>query len=92
MRKLLIGAVFIAAMLFDLRPAPASEDVAPWCAVVSLGWGDAYWDCRYASIEACRPDVIAGNRGFCRQNPAWPGSYGQAEVPRRHAKRHSRPY
>jgi len=88
MRKLLIAAVFIAAMLFDLRPAPADE--APWCAVVSIGWGDAYWDCSYASIEACRPNVIAGNRGFCTQNPRWPGWYRRAEAPPRPAQRQKR--
>ena len=86
MRKLLISAVFAAAMLFDPRPAPAAEP-APWCAVVSIGWGDVYWDCRYASFEACRPNVLAGNRGFCEQNPQWPGWYGRAEAPRRHFKR-----
>ena len=85
MRKLLIAAVFIAAMLFDLRPAPAAEE--PWCAVVSLGWGDAYWDCRYATFEDCRPNVIAGNRGFCHQNPRWPGWYSNAETPPRHAQK-----
>ena len=27
------------------------------------------WDCEYGSIETCRPNVIAGNRGFCQLNP-----------------------
>ena len=38
---------------------------APWCAVISEG----YWDCRYHSIEECRPNVLAGNRGWCNPNP-----------------------
>ena len=56
-----------------------------------MGWGDAQWDCHYASIEECRPNVIAGNRGFCTQNPNWPGYYGRAEAPPpppRHYRRH----
>jgi hypothetical protein len=90
MRKLLIAAVFVAALSFDLRPAPAGE--APWCAVVNIGWGEPYWDCSYASVEACRPNVIAGNRGFCNLNPRFSGWNERAEVPRRHAKRHRRAY
>ena len=86
MRRVLIAAVFVAAMLFDLRPAPAAGD-APWCAVVSFGAGDAYWDCQYPSLEACRPTVLAGNRGFCNANPRWPGWYAPAEPPRKAAKR-----
>jgi hypothetical protein len=27
------------------------------------------WDCTYRSIEECRPNVIAGNRGFCNPSP-----------------------
>ena len=54
-------------------PAEAQRYVAPWCAVINIGWGDVQWDCRYASIEHCRPNVIAGNKGFCTQNPAYAG-------------------
>lgn len=53
--------------------AEARQYIAPWCAVISTGWGDVQWDCRYRSIEACRPNVIAGNKGYCTQNPAWFG-------------------
>lgn len=82
MRTLIVAAVFVTAMLFDLRPAPAGN--APWCAVISLGTGSSYWDCQYASIEACRPNVIAGNRGFCNPNPAY---NGPVEPRRRHVYR-----
>jgi len=44
---------------------------APWCAVISLGMGEPYWDCQYRSIEECAPVVVAGNRGFCNPNPGW---------------------
>jgi hypothetical protein len=63
---------------------------APWCAVVNIGAGDVEWDCEYGSIEACRPNVIAGNRGFCQINlyysPAPP--YGAPYVRRAHRHRH----
>lgn len=89
MRKMLIAAVFVTAMLFDLRPAPAAG-LAPWCAVIPMGPGDAYWDCQYPSIEACRPTIISGNRGFCNPNPRWPGWYAPAEPLRKVKKRRVR--
>lgn len=89
MRKVLIAAAFVMAMLFDLRPAPAAG-YAPWCAVVSLGTGDVYWDCQYPSLEACRPNVLAGNRGFCNVNPAFYGGWGAGEPVRRHVKHRAR--
>lgn len=49
-----------------------------------MGYGSVIWDCQYASIEACRPNVISGNRGFCNHNPAY---VGPAEPNRRRAKR-----
>ena len=86
MRKVLIAAVFVTAMMVDLRPVSAAGP-APWCAVIPMGPGDAYWDCQYRSIEACRPTIIAGNRGFCNPNPGW---YGPAEPPRKAGKRRVR--
>ena len=50
---------------------PANSAPAPWCAVISLGYGQVYWECLYRSIEECRPHVLAGNRGFCNPNPAF---------------------
>jgi hypothetical protein len=85
-RLLLTLAVVTAAMSFESRLVRAAE--APWCAVVSNGPGSVYWDCQYRSIEECRPNVIAGNRGFCNQNPRWEGWYAPAEPPRRHGRRH----
>jgi hypothetical protein len=38
-------------------------------------------DCWFATFEACQPHVIAGNRGFCVQNPYWPGWYAQPAEP-----------
>jgi hypothetical protein len=87
MRYVLAAAVFIAAMVSDLRPLQAYGS-APWCAVVDVGWGDVIWDCQYHTFEACVPNVLAGNRGFCNLNPAEPGwQRSGAEHPRRHNKR-----
>ena len=62
----LAGAALISVSISPLN-AEASE--APWCAVISRGGGNVQWDCTYRSIEECRPNVIAGNRGFCNPSP-----------------------
>jgi hypothetical protein len=36
---------------------------------MEIGGGFVERDCEYHSIEDCRPNVIAGNRGFCQPNP-----------------------
>ena len=77
--------VIAAAVTFDQPPRRAVN--APWCAVISMGRGDAYWDCQYFTLEDCVPQVIAGNRGFCNANPAYKGV---AERPRHRSKRHHR--
>ena len=71
MRILLIAGAALIAVLLEARPVQAYE--GPWCAVVNYGSGSAYEDCQYATLEACRPHVLAGNRGFCNQNPRWVG-------------------
>jgi hypothetical protein len=65
---------------------------APWCAVVNTGAGNIEWDCEYGSIEACRPNVIAGNRGFCQINPYYSPAppYGAPRV--RRSPRHTPKY
>ncbi len=84
-RTILTAAVVIAALsgLSGTASAQARGN-APWCAVISMGFGSVIWDCSYASIEACRPNVISGNRGFCNHNPGYEGPV----VPVR--KRHKR--
>jgi len=60
---------------------------SPWCAVVNLGMGDMHWDCRYSSLEQCRPNVLAGNRGFCNPNPYYvAGSTKYKQSRKRHAR------
>ena len=76
MRTVLAGLA-LAGAVASAAPASAYYAVgrpeAPWCAVMNMGYGDMHWDCSFPSVEACRPYVIAGNRGFCNPNPAYHG-------------------
>lgn len=72
MRILLIAGVALVAVLLEARPVQAYE--GSWCAMMSMGNGGIYEDCHYASFEACCPNVLAGNRRFCNQNPRWVGA------------------
>jgi hypothetical protein len=83
MRILLIAGVLVAVVSFDTRSSNAQE--GPWCAIISLGPGSVYEDCRYRSLEACRPNVLAGNRGFCNPNPRWTGPVPKSRT--RHKRR-----
>ena len=88
MRLMLVLAVAAAAMLINVRAGQAYE--GPWCAVQDTGFGAIYQDCTKQTIEECRRDVIAGNRGFCTQNSRWPGYYGVAIEEPRSYRRHRR--
>ena len=62
----------------------------PWCAVMEIGDGDVAWDCEYRTVEACVPNVLAGNRGFCELNPYLlyaPATVAALQHPKRHARR-----
>ena len=62
---------------------------APWCAVIELSKGSAYWDCQYRSFEDYyrRGNILAGNRGFCNPSPYY---VANATEHRRPAKRRAR--
>jgi hypothetical protein len=89
-------ALAVATLLLPLQSAPSAAGTigeAPWCAVQNLGAGDVVWDCEYPSAEACAPNVVAGNRGFCNMNPRWvpaavAGPYQPDHYPYRHHRRH----
>lgn len=70
----------------DLQPAAAVYYEAPWCAVLGMGKG-VYWDCQYATFEACRPNVLAGNRGWCNPNPYFVASNVPTEGKHHHQRR-----
>jgi Protein of unknown function (DUF3551) len=82
-RNLPIAAVVFAVGCLGAGPASAQE--GPWCAFISVGTGAIYEDCQYYSIEACRPVILAGNRGFCNPNPRWVGPAPRPYV--RHKRR-----
>ncbi len=72
-------AVFTAATaaMICLNVSPSHAQYfgdAPWCAVVAIGTGGVHWDCEYNTVEACVPNVLAGNRGFCGMNPYYTGA------------------
>ena len=73
MRKIaLIAFVFAIAAFLGSRSSQAYYD-APWCAVATLSPGGVVERCEFRDLESCRIEVIAGNRGFCRQNVYWSG-------------------
>jgi len=77
MVRVIFAAVVALAALFGLQPTKAYE--SPWCAVSKDG---DHWHCQYRSLEECRPNVVAGNRGFCNPNPyfvAGPAESGRSE-------------
>jgi uncharacterized protein DUF3551 len=72
MTRIIFAAVAVLAGV-AFGPGPAKAYEAPWCAVTSKGNGNAYWDCQYGSIDACRPNVIGADRGWCNPNPNFVG-------------------
>jgi hypothetical protein len=65
-----------AASSFGVPASRASTyGNAPWCAVVDQGAGNIMWECLYQTIAECRPNVLAGNRGFCQHNPYYQPGY-----------------
>jgi hypothetical protein len=77
-----------AVLLVSGVPTKAQVGDAPWCAVVSNGTGSVYWDCQYWSVEACVPNVLAGNRGFCNHNPRFVGYPERPRMTHRHKRHH----
>jgi hypothetical protein len=85
MTRMIFAAVFaLTSLVFGPLPAAAYE--APWCAVLGMGKG-VYWDCQYATFEACRPNVLAGNRGWCNPNPYFVASNVPTEGKHHHQRR-----
>jgi Protein of unknown function (DUF3551) len=82
-RVILATIATLAGVFVGLQPAKAQ---APWCAVITIGEDSVYWDCRYSSIEQCRPNVLAGNRGFCNPNPYFAAAHQPVERRARHRK------
>jgi len=80
-RIVLVIAAMATPMLVG---APASQAYyeGPWCAVSNIGH-DVTWNCSMRSLEMCREEVIAGNRGWCNPNPRWGGAVPAESRPSR---------
>lgn len=84
MHRTLILAAVAALPLVLTAPAEAQTAGGRWCAGQTIG-GDSWNDnCRFSSFQACRREVIAGNRGICFQNPY------HARAQRYHRRGHAR--
>jgi len=88
-RITVLTAAAVAFLVGGHEAARADYYGAPWCAVVSMGDGDVHWSCEYRSIEECRPNVLAGNRGWCNPNPYWVAA--QSAAPGHSRKVRTRP-
>jgi hypothetical protein len=77
----LATAVLAAVLCFDIPASHAGLfGNSRWCAVTDDGADNVNWACEYETVDACRPAILAGNRGFCSLNPYWrpyPTPYGR---------------
>jgi len=85
---ILVATAALAGAIIGSQPAQAYE--APWCAVIEVAKGSAYWDCQYRSFEDCyrRGNILAGNKGFCNVSPYYVAGSAEQKQTR---KRRSRP-
>ena len=89
MKRQTFLVIAAAAALLLLKVSPGHAQYygdAPWCAVMEIGDGAVTWDCEFANVEACVPNVLAGNRGFCELNPYFVPTAAPRAYPRRHAR------
>ena len=87
MRRALALAALAAAIFANVPASRAQEGNSRWCAVVNIGFDSISETCIYRTIEECRPFVLAGNRGFCNENPRY-----SAEPLKRRGKRRIKGY
>ena len=73
MRLLSLGLAVAAAVTVASCAAAGSRSLpeGPYCAVTNTGFENMSENCYMRSLDACRSEVIAGNRGFCRPNPRY---------------------
>jgi hypothetical protein len=90
-----LAAAAALIVLFTLLGLNAPAHAAawrenPWCAVIDYGDGGVSWECNYRTFEECYPNVLAGNKGTCTQNPAGGGAQASAPAaPHKPRKRHA---
>ncbi len=87
--RLMLAIAALGAMLFYNIPASqAYIGNGPWCAFINVGTGEVFEDCQYWTLDACVPNVLAGNRGTCNPNPRWEGAQRPTAAHKKHHKRH----
>lgn len=89
MRRYLVLAAAAAATVLLASPGEAYFQ-GPWCAGQGAGLSGWTENCSMPSFEACRREVVAGNRGVCFPNPYYAGYVDHG--PRRVVKRKYRYY
>ena len=72
MRLLSLGLAIAAAVSVASCESSSRIPEGPYCAV-HTGLNTLSENCYMPSLDACRREVIAGNRGFCRPNPRYAG-------------------
>ena len=85
MRPVLAFAALAAALFANIPAGQAQSGNNPWCAMVNTGFDNLSEICDFRTFEECRPFVLAGNRGFCTENPRY-----TAKPAKRHIRRHVR--
>jgi hypothetical protein len=84
MRKIVLAAVALTGLaVLGSSPGHAYGD-GPWCAVSSMGRGGSIERCDFTNFESCRMEIVAGNRGFCRQNGYFVARAAKPHRARRH--------
>ena len=75
MRLLSLGLAIAAAVTVASCASAGSGRIpeGPYCAVTNTGFENITENCYMRSLDDCRREVIAGNRGFCRPNPRYAG-------------------
>jgi hypothetical protein len=96
MRLPITAAALTVGLSMLATASPAAADLlfgrrnvyeGAWCARMNTAAGRVEEDCTYDSFERCRQMVIAGNRGFCTQNPAYAGQPQQRRYKRKLARK-----
>jgi uncharacterized protein DUF3551 len=85
-KTLIVAAACSVAVLFGTAPSQAYSGNAPWCAVVAIDSGATVEQCMFADFESCRQEVVAGNRGFCTDNPRFAAPGAKPKVARKRVR------
>jgi hypothetical protein len=83
-RSLLAVAVIVGATLLGSGGSRAGYDDGRWCAMFNNGNGAVKEICHFQNFEACRLEVVSGNRGVCGYNPRYVAKADPG--PRRHRR------